>query len=76
MKEIDLINEVINDIKPYLNSEGGDIEFIKYEDDYVYVKLFGACSHCGYQDYTLNNNVYELIKEKIPTCKGVINVEI
>ncbi len=76
MKEIDLINEVINDIKPYLNSEGGDIEFIKYEDDYVYVKLFGACSHCGYQDYTLNDNVYELIKEKIPTCKGVINVEI
>ncbi len=76
MKEIDLINEVINDIKPYLNSEGGDIEFIKYEDDYVYVKLSGACSHCGYQDYTLNDNVYELIKEKIPTCKGVINVEI
>lgn len=76
MKEIDLINEVINDIKPYLNLEGGDIEFIKYEDDYVYVKLFGACSHCGYQDYTLNDNVYELIKEKIPTCKGVINVEI
>ena len=76
MKEIDLINEVINDIKPYLSSEGGDIEFIQYEDDYVYVKLFGACSHCGYQDYTLNDNVYELIKEKIPDCKGVINVEI
>ena len=74
--DIELINEVINDIKPYLNSEGGDIEFIKYEDDYVYVKLFGACSHCGYQDYTLNDNVYELIKEKIPDCKGVINVEI
>lgn len=73
---IELINEIINDIKPYLNSEGGDIEFIKYEDDYVYVKLFGACSHCGYQDYTLNDNVYELIKEKIPDCKGVINVEI
>ena len=76
MKEIDLINEIINDIKPYLNLEGGDIEFIKYEDDYVYVKLFGACEYCGYQDYTLNDNVYELIKEKIPTCKGIINVEI
>ena len=75
-KDIELINEVINDLKPFLNSDGGDIELIKYEDDYVYVKLFGACSHCGYQDYTLNDNVYELIKEKIPTCKGVINVEI
>lgn len=75
-KDIELINEVINDIKPFLNSDGGDIEFIKYEDDYVYVKLFGACSHCGYQDYTLNDNVYELIKEKVPTCKGILNVEI
>lgn len=75
-KDIELINEVINDIKPFLNSDGGDIEFIKYEDDYLYVKLFGACSHCGYQDYTLNDNVYELIKEKVPTCKGVLNVEI
>ncbi len=75
-KDIEIINEVINDIKPFLNSDGGDIEFIKYEDDYVYVKLFGACSHCGYQDYTLNDNVYELIKEKVPSCKGVINVEI
>ena len=75
-KDIELINEVINDIKPFLNSDGGDIEFIKYEDGYVYVKLFGACSHCGYQDYTLNDNVYELIKEKVPTCKGVLNVEI
>ena len=76
IEEEKIINDVINDIKPYLNNDGGDIEFIKYEDDYVYVKLFGACSHCGYQDYTLNDNVYELIKEKIPTCKGVINVEI
>ena len=75
-KDIELIKEVINDIKPFLNSDGGDIEFIKYEDDYVYVKLFGTCSHCGYQDYTLNDNVYELIKEKVPTCKGVLNVEI
>lgn len=75
-KDVELINEVINDLKPFLNSDGGDIEFIKYEDDYVYVKLFGACSHCGYQDYTLNDNVYELIKEKVPNCKGVINVEI
>ncbi len=71
-----IINDVINDIKPYLNNDGGDIEFIKYQDDYVFVKLFGACSHCGYQDFTLNDNILEIIKEKIPTVKGVINVEI
>lgn len=77
MKEkIELIKEVINDIKPYLNNDGGDIEFIKYEDNYVYVKLFGACSHCGYQDYTLNNGILELIQEKVPEVISIINVEI
>lgn len=75
-KQIELIKEVINDIKPYLNNDGGDIEFIKYEDNYVYVKLFGACSHCGYQDFTLNNGILELIKEKVPEVTGIINVEI
>ena len=76
MNNIELIKSVIDDTKPYLNNDGGDIEFIKYEDKYVYVKLFGACSHCGYQDYTLNNGVLELIKEKVPEVIGIINVEI
>ena len=70
------IIEIINDIKPYLNMDGGDIDFIKYEDGYVYVKLFGACSHCGYQDITLNDNILEIIKESYPEVKGIINVEI
>lgn len=75
-KSEELIKEIINDIKPYLNTDGGDIEYIKYEDNYVYVKLFGACSHCGYQDFTLNDNILELIKEKVPEVKSIINVEI
>ena len=75
-EKIKLIKEIINDIKPYLNNDGGDIEFIKYEDGYVYVKLLGACSHCGYQDYTLNNGILELIQEKVPEVISIINVEI
>lgn len=71
-----IIKEIIEDIKPYINNDGGDIDFIKYEDKYVYVKLYGACSHCGYQDYTLNNNILELIQEKLPEVEGIINVEI
>ena len=75
-KSEELIKEIIDDIKPYLNADGGDIEYIKYEDNYVYVKLFGACSHCGYQDFTLNDNILELIREKVPEVKNIINVEI
>lgn len=71
-----IIKEIIEELRPYMNNDGGDIEFIKYEDNYVFVKLYGACSHCGYQDFTLNDNILEVIKEKIPEVIGVINVEI
>ena len=74
-KEEEIIN-IINDLRFYLNADGGDIEFIKYEDDYIYVRLYGACSHCGYQDATLNDNILLVIQEKYPDVKGIINVEI
>jgi len=56
--------------------EGGDIEFIKYEDGYLYVKLTGACAMCGFQDITLKDNIETYLKEDIPDLQGVINVEL
>lgn len=70
------IIETINQLRPYLNSDGGDIEFIKYEDNYVFVKLYGACAACMFKDYTIQDNIYEAIKEIVPECKGIINVEL
>ncbi|MCH5167681.1 MAG: NifU family protein [Erysipelotrichales bacterium] len=70
------IIETINQLRPYLNSDGGDIEYIKYEDNYVFVKLYGACAACMYKDYTIQDNIYEAIKEIVPECKGIINVEL
>ncbi len=73
---IEKIKELLDDIRPFLNMEGGDIEFIKYEDDYVYVKLTGACANCGYQDITVKDNIESYIKEEIPSIKGVIVVSL
>lgn len=70
------IIETINQLRPYLNSEGGDIEYIKYEDDYVFIKLYGACAACAFQDYTIQDNIYAAIKEIVPNCKGIINLEL
>ena len=78
-KNDDLINsiyEVLDSIRPFLNADGGDIEFIKYEDDYLYIKLLGACVGCSFIDYTIEYNIYESVKEVVPECKGVINLEI
>ncbi len=74
--EIDKIIEVINQLRPFLNSEGGDIEFIKYDDGFVYVKLYGACMMCEYKDFTIQDNIFEAIKAEVPNVKGVINVEL
>ena len=70
------IIEVINQLRPYLNSDGGDIEYLKYEDNYVYIKLFGACAGCQFKDYTIEDNILQAIKEKVPEVKDIINVEI
>lgn len=66
----------INQLRPYLNSDGGDIEYIKYEDGFVYVKLYGACAACALQDFTLQDNISEALKEIVPSIKGVINIEL
>lgn len=70
------IKEIIDSIRPYINMDGGDLEFIKYEDGYVFVKLSGACEACGLIDDTINNGLTATLQSEIPEIKGVINVEI
>ncbi len=70
------IKELIEKMRPYLNMDGGDIEYIKYEDGYIYVKLIGACSDCMYQDSTINDSLLDFFKSEIPDIKGIINVSI
>lgn len=76
INEQEKIIEIISQLRPYLNSDGGDIEFIKYEDNYVYIKLYGACAACQFRDYTIQDNILEAIKEQVPSVKGIINVEL
>lgn len=55
-------------------ADGGDIEFIKYEDNIVYVKMSGACSECHMLDLTLKDGIETMLIEEIPEIKGVINL--
>ncbi len=70
------IKEILETLRPYLNMDGGDVEFIKYEDNIVYVKLTGACQACLFTDDTLQNGLYETLKADIPEIEGVVNVTI
>ena len=66
--------DVINRIRPYLNSDGGDVEFVKFENGIVYVKLIGACAGCAMQDATLKDGLEALLLEEVPGVVEVVNV--
>lgn len=76
MTTLEKILNVINMLRPYINADGGDIEFIKYEDKYVYVKFHGACASCGSIDYTIKDVLFNAIKDDVPEIEGIINVAI
>lgn len=68
------IIEIINKIRPFLLNDGGDIEFVKYENNIVYVKMMGACSNCYMLNVTLKEGIEAAIKEEIPEVIKVENV--
>ena len=64
------IKEVIEKIKPILQNDGGNIEFIKFENGIVYVNVTGVCMHCYMLDQTLEGIEMALMSE-IPEVKKV-----
>lgn len=66
------IKKTIKKIRPYINSDGGDIEFVRFEDGIVYIRLLGACVGCSSADTTVKGGVESLFLEEVP---GVIGVE-
>lgn len=68
------IIEIIDSLRPYLINDGGNIEFVKYEDGIVYIQMLGACADCGLIDVTLKDGIEFAIKEEIPEIKGVVNI--
>ena len=78
MEEITIeeqIESVLGVIRPYLNRDGGDVEFLRFEYGIVYVRMVGACAGCMSLDATLNDGVREILVENIPGVVDVINCE-
>ncbi len=69
---IEKINEVIESLRIYINQDGGDVEFLKYENNKVYVKVLGACVGCGAIEFTYKDGLETILKEEIPEIEEVI----
>ena len=64
--------EVIDKIRPYINRDGGEIEFVKIDEGFVYVRLTGACVGCDLASVTIYDGLEKLLVEYVPGIIGVI----
>ena len=60
------INLILDKIRPLLINDGGNLEFIKFENGIVYVHLSGACEQCSMLDITLKDGIEQLLINEIP----------
>lgn len=74
MDKKEIIIDIIDHLRPFLMNDGGNIEFVKYEDNIVYVEMKGACSNCHMLDLTLKEGIEAAIKSEVPEVKEVINI--
>jgi Fe-S cluster biogenesis protein NfuA len=82
-KEVNLMNaeliekqvkEILHKVRPYLQRDGGDVKFIRYEDGIVFVEMMGACVGCSALDSTLKDGIEAILLEEVPGIIGVENI--
>ena len=67
------IKETLDKVRPFINRDGGDIEFVDFIDGIVYVNMKGACQDCIMIDTTLSDGIEIILQEEVP---GVIAVKL
>ncbi len=65
------VEKVIEQLRPYLMNDGGNINLVKIENDIVYVSLEGACQGCPMREITFKEGIETTIKSKVPEVKEV-----
>ncbi|MCK4911841.1 MAG: NifU family protein [Thermodesulfovibrionales bacterium] len=71
----DKVKEVLEEIRPALQADGGDLELVEVtEDGVVKVKLVGACGTCPMSQMTLKMGIEKRLKEKLPEITEVVAV--
>ena len=72
MDTITKIKEVIEKTRPFLQQDGGDIEYVDFKEGIVYVRMQGACVGCSAINVTLYDGIESILMAEVP---GVIGLE-
>ncbi len=65
------VEAILNQLRPSLQADGGDVELVDVVDGVVKVKLKGACAGCPMSQMTLAFGIEKILKEKVPEVKRV-----
>lgn len=72
---LEKVTKAIESIRPYLKSDGGDIELVEISDDLtVKVRLMGACDGCPFSVQTLKAGVEHAVRKEVPDIKELVAV--
>lgn len=69
------VEAVLEEIRPNLMADGGNVQLIDVNNGIVKVRLTGACGGCPMANMTLRNGIEQVLKEKVPEVKEVVAVQ-
>ncbi|MCF7924935.1 MAG: NifU family protein [Candidatus Izimaplasma sp.] len=69
------IIDILNKTRSYLQQDGGDLTFVKFEDGIVYIRLSGACVGCGSVNVTLYDGIENILMAEVPDVIGVEQIQ-
>lgn len=67
------VSEVLEDIRPQLQADGGDVELVSVEEGVVKVRFLGGCAGCPFANMTLKMGIERYLKQKLPEVKQVVS---
>jgi Fe-S cluster biogenesis protein NfuA len=65
------VKEVLDEIRPYIQMDGGDVEFVEMKDKVVYLRMMGACHGCPSALMTLKMGIERRIQQQVPEIEAV-----
>lgn len=72
---LEKIESALEQLRPNLQMDGGDVELVKFEDGIVYVRFTGTCVGCPFSIYTLKLGIEEALKEQFPEIIEVVALQ-
>lgn len=68
---INKIKATLDKVRPFLQRDGGDVEFDSFIDGTVYIKMIGACEGCAFIDQTIKDGIEIILLDEVPEVKAV-----